>query len=79
MIGLRCKDGVVLGAEKIIRSKLLVKSSNRRVHAAACTHEEQAATRLAVPPRPARFLVVALHRLGEGEVDDVPASQHRLR
>ena len=33
MIGLRCKDGVVLGVEKIIRSKLLVKSSNRRVHA----------------------------------------------
>mmetsp|Transcript_1033 Transcript_1033/g.2705 ORF Transcript_1033/g.2705 Transcript_1033/m.2705 type:complete len:251 (-) Transcript_1033:748-1500(-) len=32
VVGLRCKDGVVLGVEKVIRSKLLVKGSNRHVH-----------------------------------------------
>ncbi|KAJ1463002.1 nucleophile aminohydrolase [Pelagophyceae sp. CCMP2097] len=31
VIGLRCKDGVVLGVEKIIFSKMLVHSANRRV------------------------------------------------
>jgi len=32
-IGIRCKDGVVLGVEKVIISKLLVKGSNRRIAA----------------------------------------------
>mmetsp|Transcript_10305 Transcript_10305/g.19510 ORF Transcript_10305/g.19510 Transcript_10305/m.19510 type:complete len:250 (+) Transcript_10305:103-852(+) len=31
-IGLRCKDGVVLGVEKLIISKMLVEGSNRRIH-----------------------------------------------
>ena len=30
-IGLRCKDGVVLGVEKILHSKLLTKGANRRI------------------------------------------------
>jgi len=30
-IGLKCKDGVVLGVEKIIKSKLLTEGSNRRI------------------------------------------------
>ena len=30
-IGIRCKDGVVLATEKIVLSKMLVKSSNRRI------------------------------------------------
>ncbi|KAI9230132.1 MAG: nucleophile aminohydrolase [Piptocephalis tieghemiana] len=32
VIGLRCKDGVVLAVEKLIQSKLLVPGSNRRIH-----------------------------------------------
>eukprot|EP00296_Roombia_truncata_P008133 JP446609.1.p1 GENE.JP446609.1~~JP446609.1.p1 ORF type:complete len:251 (+),score=58.56 JP446609.1:28-780(+) len=31
-IGLRVKDGVVLGVEKLILSKMLVEGSNRRIH-----------------------------------------------
>lgn len=30
-IGLKCKDGVVIGVEKVVRSKLLVAGTNRRV------------------------------------------------
>ncbi|KAJ8605212.1 hypothetical protein CTAYLR_000448 [Chrysophaeum taylorii] len=30
-IGIRCSDGVVLGVEKLLTSKMLLKSSNRRV------------------------------------------------
>ncbi|EFN57835.1 hypothetical protein CHLNCDRAFT_56088 [Chlorella variabilis] len=30
VVGIRCKDGVVLGAEKLIISKMLVENSNRR-------------------------------------------------
>lgn len=30
-VGLRVKDGVVLGAEKIILSKMLVEGSNKRI------------------------------------------------
>lgn len=30
-IGIRCSDGIVLGVEKVIFSKMLLKSSNRRV------------------------------------------------
>lgn len=30
-IGLRCKDGVLLGVERILHSKLLVKGANRRI------------------------------------------------
>jgi len=30
-IGIRCKDGVILGVEKLIHSKLLVKGANRRI------------------------------------------------
>lgn len=32
VIGLRCKDGVVLAVEKLVVSKLLVEGSNRRIH-----------------------------------------------
>lgn len=32
VIGLRCKDGVVLAVEKLILSKLLVEGSNRRIY-----------------------------------------------
>mmetsp|Transcript_4738 Transcript_4738/g.7142 ORF Transcript_4738/g.7142 Transcript_4738/m.7142 type:complete len:260 (-) Transcript_4738:27-806(-) len=32
MIGLKCKDGVVIGVEKLVMSKLLVEGSGRRVH-----------------------------------------------
>ncbi|BEI86137.1 hypothetical protein CcaverHIS002_0604240 [Cutaneotrichosporon cavernicola] len=30
-VGLRCKDGVVLGVERLLHSKLLVKGGNRRI------------------------------------------------
>ncbi|KAK9828499.1 hypothetical protein WJX72_000385 [[Myrmecia] bisecta] len=33
VVGLRCKDGVVLGCEKTIISKMLVEGSNRRTYA----------------------------------------------
>lgn len=32
LIGLKCKDGVVIGVEKLVLSKLLVEGSGRRVH-----------------------------------------------
>lgn len=32
-VGIRCIDGVVLGVEKVIASRMLVKASGRRVHA----------------------------------------------
>lgn len=32
VIGLKCKDGVVLAAEKLVLTKLLVEGSNRRIH-----------------------------------------------
>lgn len=31
VIGLRCKDGIVLAVEKLVTSKLLVKGANRRI------------------------------------------------
>jgi 20S proteasome alpha/beta subunit len=31
VIGLRCKDGVVLAVEKLVQSKLLVPGANRRI------------------------------------------------
>mmetsp|Transcript_20351 Transcript_20351/g.24410 ORF Transcript_20351/g.24410 Transcript_20351/m.24410 type:complete len:250 (+) Transcript_20351:127-876(+) len=31
VVGLRCKDGVVLGVEKLVISKMLVEGSNRRI------------------------------------------------
>lgn len=31
-IGVRVKDGVVLGVEKLVPSKMLVEGSNRRIH-----------------------------------------------
>ena len=31
-MGLQCKDGVVLGVEKMLISKMLVPGTNRRVH-----------------------------------------------
>ncbi|WVQ93984.1 hypothetical protein IAU59_001062 [Kwoniella sp. CBS 9459] len=30
-VGLRCKDGVILGVERLLHSKLLVKGANRRI------------------------------------------------
>jgi len=32
VVGIRCKDGVVLGVEKMVQSKMLVEGSNRRIH-----------------------------------------------
>ncbi len=32
VIGLKCKDGVVLAVEKLIISKLLVEGSNKRIY-----------------------------------------------
>ena len=32
MVGLKCTDGVVLGVEKMLISKMLVKGTNRRIH-----------------------------------------------
>ena len=32
VVGLQCSDGVVMGVEKLLLSKLLVEGSNRRVH-----------------------------------------------
>jgi 20S proteasome subunit alpha 7 len=31
-VGVKCKDGVVLGAEKLVFSKLLVEGTNRRIY-----------------------------------------------
>jgi 20S proteasome subunit alpha 7 len=31
-IGVRCKDGVILGVEKMVQSKMLVAGSGRRIH-----------------------------------------------
>ena len=31
VVGLKCKDGVVLGMEKILHSKLLKRDTNRRI------------------------------------------------
>eukprot|EP00850_Spirogloea_muscicola_P017234 SM000146S00954 [mRNA] locus=s146:121896:124517:+ [translate_table: standard] len=33
-VAIRCKDGVVMGVEKLVISKMLVEGSNRRIHAA---------------------------------------------
>eukprot|EP01018_Ginkgo_biloba_P024761 Gb_03944 [translate_table: standard] len=33
VIGIKCKDGIVLGVEKLIASKMLLEGSNRRIHA----------------------------------------------
>lgn len=32
IVGVKCKDGVILGAEKLIGSKLLVEDTNRRIY-----------------------------------------------
>lgn len=32
VVGIRCKDGIVLGVEKLIPSKMLLEGSNRRIH-----------------------------------------------
>jgi len=32
VVGIRCKDGVVLGVEKVIPNKMLVRTSNRRIY-----------------------------------------------
>mmetsp|Transcript_1285 Transcript_1285/g.1601 ORF Transcript_1285/g.1601 Transcript_1285/m.1601 type:complete len:260 (-) Transcript_1285:123-902(-) len=32
MLGLKCKDGVVVGVEKLVQSRLLVEGSGRRIH-----------------------------------------------
>lgn len=31
-VGVKCRDGVVLGVEKLVHSKMLVEGSNRRIH-----------------------------------------------
>jgi len=45
-IGIRCKDGVILGVEKLIHSKLLVKGANRRI---ATVDEHYGVVRLGFP------------------------------
>ncbi|KAG8068228.1 hypothetical protein GUJ93_ZPchr0005g15141 [Zizania palustris] len=32
VVGIKCKDGIVLGVEKLVTSKMILKGSNRRVH-----------------------------------------------
>eukprot|EP01016_Furgasonia_blochmanni_P033583 TRINITY_DN3521_c0_g1_i3.p1 TRINITY_DN3521_c0_g1~~TRINITY_DN3521_c0_g1_i3.p1 ORF type:complete len:195 (+),score=56.08 TRINITY_DN3521_c0_g1_i3:186-770(+) len=32
IIGIKCKDGIILGSEKLLHSKLLVEDTNRRIH-----------------------------------------------
>ena len=32
IIGIRCKDGVILAAEKLLFSKLLVEGTNKRIY-----------------------------------------------
>ncbi|CAA0837389.1 Proteasome subunit alpha type-3 [Striga hermonthica] len=32
VVGIRCKDGVVMGVEKLIASKMMLPGSNRRIH-----------------------------------------------
>lgn len=32
-VGVRCKDGIVFGVEKLLASKMLVPGSGRRIHA----------------------------------------------
>jgi hypothetical protein len=34
-IAIKCKDGIVFAVEKMVRSKMLVEGSNRRIHTAA--------------------------------------------
>merc|ERR1711934_689891 len=34
-VALRCKDGIVFAVEKMVRSKMLVEGSNRRIYSAA--------------------------------------------
>ncbi|KAI3891537.1 hypothetical protein MKW92_000247 [Papaver armeniacum] len=33
VIGIKCKDGIVLGVEKLVASKMMLPGSNRRIHA----------------------------------------------
>uniref|UniRef100_A0A6N2MKB3 Proteasome subunit alpha type n=1 Tax=Salix viminalis TaxID=40686 RepID=A0A6N2MKB3_SALVM len=33
VIGIKCKDGIVMGVEKLIASKMMLPGSNRRIHA----------------------------------------------
>eukprot|EP00455_Lapot_gusevi_P052550 TRINITY_DN800_c0_g1_i1.p1 TRINITY_DN800_c0_g1~~TRINITY_DN800_c0_g1_i1.p1 ORF type:complete len:258 (+),score=60.37 TRINITY_DN800_c0_g1_i1:75-848(+) len=49
-IGIRCVDGVVLGVEKLILSKMLVKGSNKRIHSCD-THAGMALAGLAADAR----------------------------
>ena len=58
---MRCKDGIVLGVEKLVESKLLVKQSNRRIntadlHVGVVRRAPQNGTlfRAPRPPRPRR-------------------------
>uniref|UniRef100_M1AAS8 Proteasome subunit alpha type n=1 Tax=Solanum tuberosum TaxID=4113 RepID=M1AAS8_SOLTU len=32
VVGIKCKDGIVLGVEKLIASKMMLPGSNRRIH-----------------------------------------------
>merc|ERR1711907_498726 len=32
IVGVVCKDGVILGSEKLVLSKMLVEGTNRRIH-----------------------------------------------
>ncbi|XWS52672.1 hypothetical protein CRYUN_Cryun11dG0091000 [Craigia yunnanensis] len=32
VIGIKCKDGIVMGVEKLIASKMMLPGSNRRIH-----------------------------------------------
>ena len=32
MLGIKCKDGVIIAAEKLLTSKLLAKNTNRRIY-----------------------------------------------
>nr|XP_009592267.1 proteasome subunit alpha type-3-like [Nicotiana tomentosiformis]XP_016453646.1 PREDICTED: proteasome subunit alpha type-3-like [Nicotiana tabacum] len=32
VVGIKCKDGIILGVEKLIASKMMLPGSNRRIH-----------------------------------------------
>ncbi|KAF9675263.1 hypothetical protein SADUNF_Sadunf09G0013800 [Salix dunnii] len=36
VIGIKCKDGIVMGVEKLIASKMMLPGSNRRIHSVHC-------------------------------------------
>ena len=61
VLGVRCKDGVVLGVEKLLAMKMLVPGANRRI-AAVDRHAGMAGTGLAPDARQIVAVQVLLRR-----------------